>query len=320
MSKRPSLDRVIVVPRNGYVNRLQAWASSAILAAQLDVSLRVLWEPEGVAPAGADALFAASVVSRQFIHHDDFHAIVGREHALLPRYLTLDPENGVVVLAGHDRGEQAFIPELLRMLDDSRAHTLVLIAGGRFYLPGDEDFIRQRSLFYQRLAWSDVVEDRVAQALVGRTPFAGLHIRQTDRSLEAPTPRTIRDGLRLLRDQRGAGPLFVAADTAHGRDRWTAEAGELGFEPWSMSDVDLDRGAAGAGIDAVADWRVLAHAEAIVHPAASTFSEEASVASGHHERAIPLSSSAARQRARAWAVLGRSAASYPWRRLHRTPR
>lgn len=43
------LDRIVVVPRNGYVNRLQGWASAAILAAQLDASLHVLWEPEGSA-------------------------------------------------------------------------------------------------------------------------------------------------------------------------------------------------------------------------------------------------------------------------------
>lgn len=318
MSPIPSLERVIVVPRNGYANRLQAWASAAILAAQLDVALRVLWEPEEVAPAEADTLFAPSVVARQFIDEGTFRTIVGRAHALLPRYLTLDPEHGVVVLAGHDRGEQAFIPELQRMLDDDRASTLVIIAGGRFQLPSDEDFVRQRGLFYQRLAWSDVVKARVDQALAGRADFGGLHIRETDRSLEAPTPRTIRDGLRLLRDRQGAGSLFVAGDTVHGRDRWTAEAGALGFQPWSMTDVDFDRRAVGAGIDAVADWCVLAHAEAIVYPAASTFSEEASVASGHHDRAIPLSATAARQRARAWLALGHSATTYPVRRIRRT--
>lgn len=315
MSSFPSLERVIVVPRNGYANRLQAWASSAILAAQLDVCLRVLWEPEEVAPAEADALFASSVITRQFIAEDDFRAIVGRPHALLPRHLSYDPDRGVIVLAGHDRGEQAFIPELQRMLDDdTRAHTLVIIAGGRFHLPGDEDFVRQRSLFYQGLQWSSVVEARVAQALDGRAAFAGLHIRETDRSLEAPTPRTIRAGLRRLRERQGDGPLFVAADTVRGRDRWTAEAAALGFDPWSMSDVDLDRTAVGAGVDAVADWRVLAHAEAIVYPAASTFSEEASVASGHHDRAIPLGASASRRHVRAWGMTAHDVLTYPRRR------
>ena len=311
---RSSLHRVIVVPRNGYANRLQAWASSAILAAELDASLEVCWEPEAAAAAPASLLFSQQLIDRQFVTEAAITAILGMTTQDLPRYLTLDTERGVLLLAGHDRGEQVFMPELIDLLDHACSpHTLVIVAGGKFHLPATGDFVMQRRVFYQRLVWSQELASKAASELAERPPFAALHIRQTDRSGEAPPRHAIKRGLQALAATDTPRSLFIAADSQEGRDRWMRESAAMGFEPWTRDHVDLDRADPRSGLDALVDWRLLSSAEAIVHPRASTFSEEASVASGHHDRAIALTASPARQRVRSATTLVRSAAAFPRR-------
>jgi hypothetical protein len=313
-----SLQRIVVVPRNGYANRLQAWASAAIIAAQWDVPLMVFWDPEAIAPAAPTDLFAASLVSRSFIDDGAFHRLAGRHPADIPRYLTVDQDRSLVVLAGHDRGEQVFMPQVERLLtDSSRAWTLVIIAGGRFRLSNGEGFSHQRGIFYRRLQWSEKLEERVARGLATNREFVALHIRQTDRSRTAPTQQQVRDGLQRLRDRTATRSLFVSADTSTALHDWKERARRLGFVAWSMDGVDHDRRQVRSGIDALADWRILAASEALVHPANSTFSEEAAVASGHPERAIPLQASPARMRLRQWSESVHTAATYPARRLSR---
>jgi hypothetical protein len=306
---------VVVVPRNGYVNRLQAWASGAILAAQLDVPASVMWEPEDPAPAPAEELFDPAMVRRTFWDRSRLDTLVGGRHEDLPRYLALHRERRLITLAGHDRGEQAFMGELaglLLRLDEPT--TLLIIAGGKFHLPTQDDFTMQRSVFYRRVAWHPDLDERVDAELRDRSPYAALHVRGTDRSLEAPTARTIRDGLQQLSETTDERSLFVAADTPQGRDHWSREAADLGFSPWSVSAIDHDRSAASAGRDAMLDWRLLGHSTALVYTAASSFGEEAAVATGNFADCIPLAATPARQKARAGAQLGRAAITYPRRK------
>ena len=99
-----NLQRVIVVPRNGYINRIQAWASSATLATELGASCSVMWEPETVAAAAASDLFRDDAIASTFITAHELTTLLGQPHDSLPRYLTVMRPKGVVVLAGHDRG------------------------------------------------------------------------------------------------------------------------------------------------------------------------------------------------------------------------
>lgn len=315
---KPSLERVIVVPRNGYLNRLQAWASTAILAAHYDAPIRVLWEWEEIAPAQAGELFSTSLVDSTFIERGELDALLTGPHELLPRYLTMMPELGVAVLAGHDKGEQAFMSEVEMIIArETWLKTLVIIAGGKFRVSGTANFDRQREVFYRQLRWSDSIETKVQNALTDRGAFNALHLRGTDHALTAPTPRQVREALKTLRNRSNIPGLFIAADTAETRARWHATAQSLGFEPWSVMGISLERTQSGAGIDALVDWRLLGSSEALVYSAISTFAEEAAVASGHLNRALPLTASPSTQR---WRRLGRhvrSAVTYPRRKLSR---
>lgn len=310
-----SLERLIVVPRNGYVNRLQAWASSAVLAAQFDVALEVAWDTEPMAPASAEDLFARSQPGTTFLSEQQLRERIGLDHRSLDRYVTVDRGRRLVTLAGHDRGEQALMADLLAALHDPCAPTtLLIIAGGKFHLPQATSFAQQRKLFYARLAWSDAVRRRTDEAMQDRSPFLGLHIRGTDRSMQAPTPRAIHSALGELAEREQLASVFIAADTTTSLGHWTAEATRMGLEPWSLPEPDLDRATANAGIDAVVDWRILSKARGMVFSAESSFGEEAAVAGGIVDSSFPLRASDTRQRVRRAGAFGRAAVTYPRRR------
>ena len=293
------LERIIVVPRNGYANRLQAWASAAILGAELDVPVSVLWEPQPVATASAEDLFAARVVQRSFIDGPRVEAAFGVAHESLPRYLHVDRERRVVSLAGHDLGEQVFMDRLgWALADDCRPHTLLIIAGGKFHLPDSDAFTRQRAAFYSMLEWSEPISHRVSHLLADRSAYLGLHIRQTDRSSTAPRPRAIGAALDALAVETGLESLFIAADTEPAREEWRSIAASHGFTPWTSDAAAFDRTAVEAGIDALVDWIVLGHARAMVYSAASSFGEEAAVATGHADDCRALTASPTRRRLR----------------------
>lgn len=301
-----SLERIVVVPRNGYVNRLQAWASANILGAELDVPVRVLWETEPVAPAGATLLFSDRLLHSSFIEPDVVTELAGTPHAALPRYLTVDRDRRLVVLAGHDQGEQAFMDRLGPALaDECHPQTLLVIAGGKFHLPEATDFARDRAFFYSRVDWSDPITSRVHALAPVHSGYLGLHIRETDRSLTAPTPRAALDATTRLSEQLGLTSVFVCADTEHALERATDQLGQRGLAPWSADHSNLDRLDPASGQEAIVDWVLLGRSRALVYSAQSSFGQEAAVATGHDVDCVPLSASPTRQVLRAGATLAR---------------
>lgn len=286
------LQRVVIVPRNGYGNRLQAWASADVLAHDLGVPAYVIWEPQPVATATPLALFSADIVASRFLTSEDFVHMGGVVHEDMPRYLTR-ATSGVICLAGHDRGEQVFMADLLAMLADSpHAHTLLIIAGGNFHLPGRRNVLQSRYEFYRTLAWSTTVEERTRAALTSQPSFTGLHIRGTDRAITAPRHHQIVHALMQLRDDRTDSSLFVAADTADSRSLWLETAQSLGFHAWASQATVFERGEVTAGVDAIVDWIVLGESRRLIYARESSFGAEAAVASGHWNESIPLHATA----------------------------
>lgn len=309
------LQQVIVIPRNGYINRLQAWASASILAAELRVPSRLLWEPEPAAPGELASMLDIASLASTLVSGEEVTGLLGAAHASMSRYLTPLPERGVLVLAGHDRGEQVFIPALLELLRaDSRLGTLVIIAGGQFHVPATADFDARRRAFYRDLRWSRALQARVDEELHERGQYLAVHVRQTDRSLTAPTARSLRAAVAGLRDQTNLSRLFVAADSSGARAQWHGIARELGMQPWSASDGPVERDSPHSALDAMLDWRLLGAATGLVYSSASSFGHEAATMIGVPERVIGLSAPVRQQRVRAAQQLARSAVRYPARR------
>jgi len=273
------LERIIIVPRNGYANRLQAWASAAVLARELQVPLLVAWEAESIATAPAEALFDSALIDRGFITPAELTEILGVDHSALPRYLYEDRARGFLSLAGHDRGEQIFMRSLQeRLALPGRSSTLVIMAGGLFALPSTEDFEHRRRAFYSALPWNSGIQDRVDHALSHHSEFFAVHVRQTDRSLEAPTKRGIIAAMTTVHRTTGQSEVFLAADTASAVESWTHLAAAHGLEPWSVDLQSRDRSSAQAGIDALVDWLLLTKAKGLVYTRESSFGHEAAVA------------------------------------------
>ena len=310
----PRVTRVVVVPRNGLANRLQAWASANILAKHWAAPLRVVWEPEEVLPAPADVLFAGSLVSESFSSPNLIRDLTQRGHSELPRYLSRGDD--FVVLAGHDHGEQAFMADLAAMVEAStRPVSVVLIAGGNFHLPGVDGAHLKRGAFYRGLTWSDDVYDRAASAQPPDVPYLGLHIRQTDRSIDAPSSRSLRGALRNMKkrhpDDRS---LFISADSPQALEVWTKVAQREELVPWSLPYVDHQRNQTSGIVDAAADWLLLSRAKALLHPAASTFSTEAVAASSYSGESVALRAGQGLRATRRARELLHAGVTYPARR------
>lgn len=311
-----NISRVIVVPRNGYANRLQAWASASVIGHRADAEVQVLWEPEANASASPLDLFDSSWFERQSISTREFIDLAGKEHSNLPRYLSTDATRGIVSLAGHDRGEQALLGQL-KELDQSlsSSQTLIIIAGGKFFVTSEGQANRDRHSFYRSLKWSPEVKRAVKAASSDVGPYAALHIRTTDRSIEAPGSRKIRHALRQVREQFPDHSLFICTDTLHSRLVWRKEASNLGFETWSAVAVEYDRSLPGNGTSAMVDWLLLANADVVIHPRESTFSAEACIAGGTWDVSRPLGAERWLQSGRHLRRYVRDIATYPRRLL-----
>ncbi|CAB4902495.1 MAG: hypothetical protein F2923_02245 [Actinobacteria bacterium] len=292
------MKRVVVFPVSGYINRLQAVASASLLAQELGWQLFVAWEPQEVAAAPANALF-----SEEFCHEfvrteaqiDELFSI--RKDSI-PRYLTTDVPAGRITLAGHDHGEQIFMPELSASLQaNSEIHTLAIAAGGHFGLTGSnlsmqqqEAFLRPaRGAWYRNLQLNAEIEQRVFNERAARPSYLALHLRYTDRSHQVPSRRSISQALETLAARTKTRSLFIASDSAASRDEWAQRARVLGFEPWSVEHSVWDRSDPRSAHPALIDWRLLCGSEAMVYFSESSFAYEAAVASGGFDESIGLS-------------------------------
>ena len=64
------MKQIVIIPRNGYINRLQAMASAQILADQVGAELKVAWAPQDAAPAQARMVFNSALIGSDFISEE----------------------------------------------------------------------------------------------------------------------------------------------------------------------------------------------------------------------------------------------------------
>ena len=62
-----SIRSVLVYPLSGYGNRLQAMASSAVLARKIGAELSICWDVQDVAPGKANDIFAQDFCDRYML-------------------------------------------------------------------------------------------------------------------------------------------------------------------------------------------------------------------------------------------------------------
>lgn len=316
------MHRILLFPLSGYVNRLQAIASAAIMAQQIDAKLSICWEPDDVVPVGADAVFSVDFCQRYLVTGAAANQLFGCTRDLVPRYLNHDAAGNRILLAGNDLGEQHFMPELAQLLGNSDTpKTLIIAAGGKFFLADanhaeekwQAEFRQLRRNFYRETAFAPEIESAVQAELASRPAFLGLHLRYTDRSHQTPLDGAIRQALQDLSARSGITDLFIAGDSAAARQRWTDQARDLGLKPWSVEHLVWDRASGGSQQAALVDWRLLAHAKAMVYFLESSFAVEAAVAGGTFEKSIALAKSPTRSAYVRGQRYLRAAVTYPKR-------
>ena len=294
--------RVIVFPQSGYINRIQAIASSILLAEDLESTARVCWLSDPVTAASADSIFEPSFFVEHFLTEAEARDEFGAVDSSIPIHLSTDSSAGSISLAGSHLGEQHFMPELRAELERGSLSTLIIRAGGKFTLVGDSvlthnqaaAFRNRRMGFYSHPFLHPNIEIPARAAVNEHAPFLGLHLRYSDRSHQSPSRVQIREALADLKTRTGLTSLFIASDTASERARWLEITRGMGFTPWTVDPGSLVRGDASAATGALVDWRILGGSQAMVYFAESSFAEEAAVATGNFDMCIGLRASSGR--------------------------
>ena len=278
---------VVIVPRSGYTNRLQAIASAALLARAYGAKLHVCWESQPVAPAPPVAIFDSGFVERTFMSPETFLDSFGIESSRVPPYLTVNP--GLISLAGLDRGEQLFMPELVAALARLNQPTTVIIsAGGNYSVESPGIALDQRGQWYRECAFAEPIMLASQSLIEAESPYIGVHLRYTDRAHETPLARDVLAAVTKQVEITGLTSVFIASDTVQHRDKWVAILAKKGLHPWTAQIATLDRTQQSAGTEAMIDWRILGNAQTSVYFAASSFGQEAAVMAGSTETSIAL--------------------------------
>lgn len=313
---------VIVYPLSGYINRIQAVISARLLAEELGARLVVCWEPTELAPADAAMVLSPEFVTECVRTPDEALSEFGFSVDAIPDYFDLDTRAGRASIRGLDKGEQYFMPSLREALVDSpEISRIVLVAGGKFMLSGDAslteaqdvEFRSRRALAYAELRLNPDIETHADSNIGDHRPYAGLHLRYSDRNHQAPTRAQIESSLADVKSRTGLTSLFIASDTKAELNHWTRAARDLGFEPWSAEPITLDRTDPRSALGALIDWRILGGSDAMVFFSESSFAEEAAVATGSWESCIGLSPSASRARLVRTSTIVRAVLTYPRR-------
>jgi hypothetical protein len=288
--------QVIIVPRNGYLNRLQAMASASLLAESLGADFSVCWLPQTAAPAPQEVVFASDSQLR-FITETELERTLGFSLASFPHYVNshdVSEIGRVVTLAGHDLGEQPLMSDFAQALHAGDSETVVIVAGGRFSMNSGSQPVTWDSLDFRnrRFTWYRTLElapqiDSVWSGLIGE-PFIGLHLRYSDRSHQTPSRSEIKRAVVNLCRSTEIDRVFVASDSRKEREHWCEILSGLGLFPWVFG-ADLVSHAEFTGdVLALIDWRILATAQATVYFTESSFGYEAAVASGNFDQSVAL--------------------------------
>ncbi len=317
--------RVLVYPVNGYLNRLQAVASAALLAHRFEAPLKVCWTHFSMVPGPPSDTFAADWCDEFILTEDQVRSEFGLGLEDVPRYVTASPDGAWVGLRGHDRGEQALMGELTAVLASVAAPVdLVIVAGGSFDISDpscvegawSESFLSAKRDFYRGLPLNSAIE-RAAAEFSSAHPdgYLGLHLRYSDRAHQAPTPWAIKRALARQAADTGLTDVFIASDSPRARAEWGRRVAGMGLRAWDLSDSFAALASATSAGPALGDWRILGGGTRLVFFAESSYSVEACVASGSWASSSALPTSRARAVGHQGLTLVHNAVTYPKRRL-----
>ena len=313
--------KIFIVPRSGYANRLQAIASTALMAEDLGSDWQVVWEPQDVAPANPCVVFDETFVKERILSIDELQESHGIDAREFPLYLNFSRKTNTLWLAGHDKGEQFFMPDMRGVIDSVMVENIVIIAGGKFTLEGGRtlshfqaiEFMERRRVFYENLRFDLRIEQAANREVSVRPRFSSIHVRHSDRNHQAPWRGSTRRAILTLMERDQPESIFVASDTKSARSEWMDYLTRHGANAWTTDPESMDRSSSLATLGALLDWRLLSLSTSIVYFRESSFAEEAAVASGNWSNCIALPMARTRRLYVTALEYGRALATYPVR-------
>jgi len=251
---------LVVVPVNGFANRLRAVASAWTLSSTLKRKLCVYW------PRSDDMdKFFVPAFDEIFLTNDAVPDSLFTNIAELP--------TDTKTYAGKHDGEQRFVPEIIRTPIDQ---TIILQSGGVFKPPKmtDKEYNKLKSTFYNSLRLRPEIHLIVKQFI--ETHFTnkrvlGVHVRRQDRKFETGPTNAFVDKISKLTNRFDI--IFLCTDDKdeETRIRNTVRALPIVVHP----KIDINRNTKEQFIDAVIDWYLLSNTDMILYSNGSSFGYEA---------------------------------------------
>ena len=269
------MTHLAAVSVNGIGNRLRAIAACLYLARRLRRDATVVWEPDRLLPGEWEALFAASP-QLQFASMKTAQqsGIVPHE----PIALYVDSNASFVTLRGNDRGEQPFAKHFFRLLKRWPQENGVVEAGDYFHHRASSVekagklLRKERNHLANQIRFSDQILE-LAQRITPPRPYLSLHLRGTDRAVDAANPESLLATAHKLAMEKGLRDVFVASDDPHLIDLAKSSLDAHGLTTSTNSEPS-PRGTPSGTVSAFADYLVLRRGEMFVGGKRSTFSTE----------------------------------------------
>jgi hypothetical protein len=238
----------------------------------------VVWEPDSLLPGNWEDLFVNSpelkFVSLKTAQQS---GIVPRE----PVGLYVDSNASFVTLRGNDRGEQPFARHFFRLLKSSPQKNGVVEAGDYFHHRASSVeeagklLKKERNQLANQLRFSDQIVE-LAQRITPPRPYLSLHLRGTDRTVDAANPESLVSTAHKIAKKRRLRDVFVASDDPYLIDMAKSMLDTHGLKITSNSDLSPRETLSGT-ISALADYMILKGGVVFVGSTRSAFSTEIGV-------------------------------------------
>jgi hypothetical protein len=270
---------LIVLPVNGYMNRIQAIVSGWLLATQLNYEFKVYWVPEKNAPSNVDDIFNADFLQNYFIDSNQWKIFSTLGPNNFPKYLTF--LNGDVFIQGLDKGEQKFIQRMVNVEIKNHTRNIYIKGGSNFYATIFNDFtsfqISKKNLFHVNLFSADLLVDFNKFKSILPSNYIGLHLRSTDRIFEFPPDKKLLRKILEISVLIDTRDVFIATDNPIVLEKWSELLRHNGLIVHAQTNITYDRTNLGSAKSALLDWLALVNCTSLIQTGFSTFSEEAFV-------------------------------------------
>jgi hypothetical protein len=240
------LNKLIVEPVNGLMNRFRCIASAKILAEYTNRELLINWKPEYICNVSLTDIVEDGFFNKGYD--------VNRNEC----YYHSGPEK---------LSEQPFVNDMI----NTEKETLYLLAGGNFIPTGmsTSEFNNKKRNFYKSIPFVDRIKNESNDFISKYKNYISIHLRYTDRKQWSPNIEYIEDII-----NNNEGNIFICSD-----DRGVINylKSKFGQRILSYNITNLNRGSVDGSQQSMIEWLILANSEKIYYSLCSSYSYEACI-------------------------------------------